>query len=140
MNPEISSPDVMPKQVMGHDFVGGLLHQLALRSGGKFAFNTNDRRLDAAFKEAFDYLADRADAAGLELDFGIFPDQIHGDSITLREELIWLSTFPMLRGYNGSYVELVYDATDSSAQIFEQSKYLPLELAEELADVFLKSY
>lgn len=140
MERQLGQPETASKYLMAHDFLGSIIHRMALRSDGKFVFNIHDIKLHAAFKKTYNYLVDKAENIDIELEFTIQPDRVHGDSQTVSEELKWLSYFGMVQGYNGSYSRLIYDASHPSAQMYGQSAYLSSELADELTDVFTTAY
>lgn len=127
-------------EFMAFDFVGGILHRQAQRTGGKFAFQSNDTQVHTAFKAAFDYLMERAADQQVEVVFRIYPDQFHGDSQTLREEFTFLSSLSVLKGYNGSYATLIYDGDNPFTELFEKSPYASADLMDEAAVVFAEHY
>lgn len=67
------------------DFMTGILAGLALR--GERVLDLNDTRVDGALAEVYQEALDRADDLGLDLDFQIIPDAVHGDSTVVQDAI-----------------------------------------------------
>ncbi len=129
------------RRISAADFAVGVLHQLAKQSPQqKFRFDTRDRKLHAAFAASFNQLEEHADSHNEYLDFRILPDEFHGISQTLSDQLLGLVYIDPVEGHHGSYVDLIYDATHPIAEWLEERIPGSPELYRELADVFREAY
>lgn len=123
------------------DFVYGVIHWAALSRGGKLWFNAMDERVHAGMKAAFDELRARADTENLNLRFVIQPERGSGLSGIVESRLSGLLYTPLTEGNNGSYINLVYDATNPVSQSFYENdrRVGTPQLFADLAEIFLET-
>ena len=120
------------------DFITGILAGLALR--GERVLDLNDTRVDGAFAEVYQEALDRSDDLGLDLDFQIIPDAVHGDSTVVQDAIREAIAARLVGRINPSFrrIRITIDA-DWAATLTDE---LPggAALYKDLAARFIKSY
>lgn len=75
------------RQILTSDqFVAGVISVLALQNRKQFVLTNTE--LDSRFERAFEDLVLREDEFGVTPNFTFYRDQMHGDSVCLRDTLL----------------------------------------------------
>lgn len=122
-----------------NDFFQGLVAGLAIRGVHKISIRTEN--FDPVLVAVFKRLEDEAEKFEIEPDFDIIPDQIHGDSQTVRDILAAAAADGLISFDNPEYQDIEIKIGPHGGRILLSRDLEPLsDLFEELAEVFLKEY
>ncbi len=120
------------------DFVTGILAGLTLR--GWSQVDVTNRRFDQVLTSLYEYLASRAEELGLDLDFQISPDPIHGDSAVIDEALSVAVQGRVVGRVNPSFRRLrLYLSEDRARRLLDLLPGGPT-LFSDLTDRFIQDF
>jgi hypothetical protein len=127
------------QELTENDFFQGLVATLAIRGVRKISIRTQN--FDPVLAAVFQRLDERAGDFGVEPDFDIIPDRIHGDSLTVRDVLASAAADGLISFDNPEYQDIEIKIGPNGGELLLGQDLLELRpLFDELATVFLEAY
>jgi len=127
------------QELTENDFFQGLVATLAIRGVRKVSVRTDT--FDPVLAAVFQRLEERAEDFGVEPDFGIVPDAIHGDSLTVRDILASAAADGLISFDNPEYQDIEIKIGPHAAEMLLSDDLRDLRpLFDELASVFVEKY
>lgn len=120
------------------DFMTGILAGLALR--GETVLDLSDTRVDKALAAVYRDMLDRDDTEGLDIDFQIIPDTMHGDSTVVQDAITSAIGSRLAGRINPSFRRIRITIDHDWASALTDDLPGGRELYLELVDDFLKNY
>lgn len=127
------------QELTENDFFQGLVATLAIKGVHKVSIRTEN--FDPVLLAVFRRLEERAPEFGVEPDFDIIPDPIHGDSLTVRDILASAAADGLISFDNPEYQDIEIKIGPRSGELLLSHDLAALRpLFDELATVFMDSY
>jgi hypothetical protein len=119
------------RQILTSDqFVAGVVSVLALQNRKHFVLT--DTELDGRFERAFEDLLSREDEFGVTPNFTFYRDQLHGDSVCLRDTLLAAKEKELIALNNPSFRTFEIKLNPSRAQHYLSKIPLPRSFLDEI--------
>ena len=120
----------MPQILTSDQFVAGVVSVLALQNRKSFVLT--DTELDHRFAEAYQDLVEHEQEFDVAPNFTFFVDEVHGDSICLRETLLAAKEKELIALNNPTFRTFEITLNDERAKRYLAKNPVPTHFFEEI--------